>query len=280
MPGPEPTGWLCVADGDWLDYLRAAPTARPLIYYKGPFRPTTQLPIGAPFVCCRNHETPRRVHLLARFDGYDVLDLNTAWNKYGERLGLPSRDEWLALNAGNGGRVSCHRLAEPVFLDSPVLLESTGVTLTNAASSMGRYLHGGEAQQLLTSIGSSLPPVTTGEDETFVEGAELLRMHRQRERNRKAIARKKAKVLASTKCLGCEVCGFDFSAFYGSLGSDYAECHHRLPISQIVGEYKLKLSDLAIVCSNCHRMLHRRPFHSIPQLRTVIELLRLTGSVA
>jgi hypothetical protein len=29
--------------------------------------------------------------------------------------------------------------------------------------------------------------------------------------------------------------------------------------------------DLAIVCSNCHRMLHRRPWHTIHQLKVLVE---------
>jgi predicted HNH restriction endonuclease len=27
---------------------------------------------------------------------------------------------------------------------------------------------------------------------------------------------------------------------------------------------------LAIVCANCHRMLHRRPFHTVEEVRQII----------
>ena len=57
--------------------------------------------------------------------------------------------------------------------------------------------------------------------------------------------------------LDCEVCGFDFNAVYGELGSGYIEAHHRVPLSELSGESKTRLDDLALVCSNCHRMLHR-----------------------
>lgn len=44
---------------------------------------------------------------------------------------------------------------------------------------------------------------------------------------------------------------------YGGLGQGYIECHHKTPISQMSPGQKTKLSDLALVCANCHRMLHR-----------------------
>ncbi|GAB6158809.1 hypothetical protein JCM39194_20090 [Desulfotomaculum varum] len=51
----------------------------------------------------------------------------------------------------------------------------------------------------------------------------------------------------------------------------YIECHHTIPISEYAKEIKTRVSDLALVCSNCHRMLHRRrPWLSIDQLRNHI----------
>ena len=44
---------------------------------------------------------------------------------------------------------------------------------------------------------------------------------------------------------------------YGDIGEGFIECHHLLPLSQIRPNQVTKLSDLATVCANCHRMLHR-----------------------
>ncbi|OAD90717.1 hypothetical protein A7A78_14205 [Aequorivita soesokkakensis] len=55
----------------------------------------------------------------------------------------------------------------------------------------------------------------------------------------------------------CEVCDFNFHKIYGDLGKGYIECHHTTPLSQIAGESITTLDDLALVCSNCHRMIHR-----------------------
>ncbi len=56
----------------------------------------------------------------------------------------------------------------------------------------------------------------------------------------------------------CECCGFDFRKTYGELGKNYIECHHIKPLADYSkkGE-KSKLKDLAALCANCHRMIHR-----------------------
>ncbi|HEY0606101.1 MAG TPA: HNH endonuclease [Herpetosiphonaceae bacterium] len=110
------------------------------------------------------------------------------------------------------------------------------------------------------------------EDEEFPEGKLLTQIHKRKERNRKAVEQKKQKVLGETGRLVCEACGFDFEERYGSLGYGFAECHHTIPVSQLTEEHRTRLADLAIVCANCHRMIHRsRPMLSIAELRALIE---------
>jgi 5-methylcytosine-specific restriction protein A len=109
------------------------------------------------------------------------------------------------------------------------------------------------------------------DEEEFPEGRVLLRAHRSRERNRRLV--KKAKALALNKHgkLACEVCGFDFAARYGKLGADYIECHHVVPISQIAPGAKTKIVDLRLLCSNCHRMVHkRRPWLAVGELKALL----------
>jgi hypothetical protein len=60
--------------------------------------------------------------------------------------------------------------------------------------------------------------------------------------------------------LVCEVpgCGFDFLAQYGPLGDGYAQVHHLTPLNKAPNDGRAtKLSDLAIVCANCHVMIHK-----------------------
>src|SRR5438270_82163 len=82
--------------------------------------------------------------------------------------------------------------------------------------------------------------------------------------------RKKEKVLAVHGKLLCKVCDFDFALVYGVLGKDFAECHHRVPLAELEEGHPVRLSDLAIVCANCHRMLHRRPRHTVEKLRKIV----------
>ena len=106
--------------------------------------------------------------------------------------------------------------------------------------------------------------------EEYPEGRMLLRLHRRKERNPKAVRRKKETVLAASGKLLCEVCDFDFAVVYGALGNGFAECHHRVPLGQLKVEQRVRLSELAIVCANCHRMLHRRPPYRVEELRVIV----------
>ncbi len=109
-------------------------------------------------------------------------------------------------------------------------------------------------EDVITDLGGAL----TDPDLGGVEGTRKLVLHLKRERNRRLVEEKKAEVFRQTGRLACEVCTFDFSAFYGSHGQDFCEVHHLKRLADIEGRTVLtKLKDLAIVCSNCHRMLHK-----------------------
>jgi 5-methylcytosine-specific restriction protein A len=41
------------------------------------------------------------------------------------------------------------------------------------------------------------------------------------------------------------------------MGKSYIECHHLIPLSNFQVNKDTKLEDLALLCSNCHRMIHR-----------------------
>jgi 5-methylcytosine-specific restriction protein A len=127
-------------------------------------------------------------------------------------------------------------------------------------------------------VGASvIPPpsdpeeLSIDEEEEFPEGRLLTQLHKRRERNPLASKKKKKLVLKSTGTLACEVCGFDFADRYKTLGQGFAECHHRKPLSGLTQGKTIRLKDLAIVCANCHRMLHRaRPWKTVEELKTVL----------
>lgn len=113
---------------------------------------------------------------------------------------------------------------------------------------------------------------TFDEEDEFPEGKVLFRAHRSRERHPALAKRAKEVALKKYGVLTCQACAFDFSAIYGELGNGYIECHHVVPISDLSPGAKTKVADLALLCSNCHRMVHRRrPWLSITQLKSLVE---------
>jgi 5-methylcytosine-specific restriction enzyme A len=73
--------------------------------------------------------------------------------------------------------------------------------------------------------------------------------------------------------LNCVACGFNFEDVYGERGKDFIEVHHVKPLSSI-GEGVVidPMEDLVPVCSNCHRMIHRRKDEvlTVDELTTIL----------
>ena len=122
------------------------------------------------------------------------------------------------------------------------------------------------------------------EDQTYadleaLEGASRSRIvaHRLRESSMRHAKIAWAVAKHGVDGLTCEVrgCGFNFAKQYGPLGNGYVHVHHRVPLREAVGAGRVtKLTDLAIVCANCHAMIHSgggsravdeiRPKHRFP----------------
>ncbi len=99
------------------------------------------------------------------------------------------------------------------------------------------------------------------------ENRKRVASHLQRERS--ALLAAECKIRDNYKC---QVCGLRFEDKYGSLGSGFAEAHHRVPLNQLRTRVKTNLRDLATVCANCHRMLHRMDgkHQDLVRLRSII----------
>lgn len=133
------------------------------------------------------------------------------------------------------------------------------------------------AQAILASIDDPEGGVApTDEDvdegiEDAPEGRLLTRKHLARERNRKLVDAKKKAALKKHGKLECEVCSFDFAASYGARGDGFIECHHTKPVSTLAAGHRTHINDLALVCANCHRVIHRgKPWLGVEELRKLI----------
>jgi len=90
------------------------------------------------------------------------------------------------------------------------------------------------------------------------EGKRILRKHYARERNQKIVAAAKQKRLAEKGELRCDICGFSFKEKYGDRGEGFIEAHHMKPVSEMKEGEKTSIADIALICSNCHRIIHRK----------------------
>jgi 5-methylcytosine-specific restriction protein A len=146
---------------------------------------------------------------------------------------------------GTGASRAEHRALDPVPWAITNYDWSTGeATVVRGASPVR-----GPAQQMDEELGA------------FEEGRQrrLFVLHRQRESRLRLEKLAEARE-ANGGRLVCEVpnCGFDFREQYGALGDGFAHVHHLIPLAQAPADgYNVRLSELAVVCANCHAMIHR-----------------------
>jgi hypothetical protein len=109
------------------------------------------------------------------------------------------------------------------------------------------------------------------EEDGFSEGREIYKLHKSKERSLALVKLVKASGLKMDPYLRCEICGFSFKEKYGYMGDGYIEAHHMYPISELSEETVTRVEDMILVCSNCHRMLHRRrPWITIGELHNFL----------
>lgn len=208
-------------------------------------------------------------------------------------VGVIRRDPEYRVDPDRGGRkiwlvdveweVLLNAESEPILsLDS--LREQVDAGFRWTPQNSGNSIQG-ETFERLTRVwqkflvGEVVDVSDQGKDAVAVsEGRWLERVHYIRERNARLVSRKKGIVLKKTGKLACEVCRFDFLRTYGEIGRNFAECHHRLPLSQIGPGSLTRLDDLAIVCANCHRMLHAgKQVRSIEELAAMVKCRKRSG---
>ena len=70
----------------------------------------------------------------------------------------------------------------------------------------------------------------------------------------------------------CEGCGVNYGQKHGGLGKNCLVVHHKIQIKDTDQPRETKLSELAVVCANCHMMIHsnRMKALTLTQLRKKI----------
>jgi len=125
--------------------------------------------------------------------------------------------------------------------------------------------------------GSLLTHVEKEDDEAVYKGFENLknfRFHKRIERNVLL-----SKGVKKAQGFICKACKFDFKKKYGSIGEKFIEAHHLVPLSKLIG-IRIQLDvrkDFTVLCSNCHRMIHKLDDPSnLEELKKIINDMRST----
>lgn len=134
--------------------------------------------------------------------------------------------------------------------------------------------------RLLAKDYESKPPeddYSDGGELEFPEGKKLQKIHFGRERNKKLVRQAKDAFKKKHGRFYCEACKFDFEEFYGQMGRDFIEAHHdKKPLHAMAEGTLSKISDLAMLCSNCHRIIHRqRPWMLVDEFRRKLHRARV-----
>lgn len=106
-------------------------------------------------------------------------------------------------------------------------------------------------------------------EEEMLEGGKSVRLVSYYERNPKLRA-----AAIFHHGTSCKACGFNFLEKYGEHGNDYIEAHHLIAISTMIDPGTIDpKTDMTVLCSNCHRMVHRKrdkPL-SLDQLKILLQ---------
>ena len=204
-------------------------------------------------------------------DTYDPLAKHFKLSAKDKALGRRFKDKRFEYHWHNMVQYARLRLSKAGYLDEKA---SRGIwKLTKDGKVAAQKIMQGYSS-LITLGGDSseqqaeLPDI----DLSVREGGKKWVIHLRRERKPSIVRAKKKRVLKETGKLMCEVCDFDFEEKYHALGKYFCETHHRKPIGTAQYEVETKLEDLAIICSNCHRIIHKtKPMMTIEQFRRFLK---------
>ena len=110
------------------------------------------------------------------------------------------------------------------------------------------------------------PSILSECDRVAIEGNLQMYFHLRRERDPTIAKAKRDAFVAIHGTLHCECCRFDTNSMFSGLGYDVCEIHHRVPLALASEPVKTTLNDLAVLCPNCHRAIHKtHPLMSVEE---------------
>lgn len=135
----------------------------------------------------------------------------------------------------------------------PELAESAIIKMPNATVFRLDHL---QTQALEHMWGSFSHSTSTAAEFSANEGRTQLRSHLRRERSPFLAKKKISAFIAQHGSLHCEICGTTGSSYPSTFAPRPFEVHHIAPLAAASTPIRTTLADLAVLCANCHRVVH------------------------
>lgn len=193
---------------------------------------------------------------------------------YDGRLDKRSIAEALLIYAG-GRRPDEAIITDDMFSNGSTITNTYFKALKDALELCRDAEHNGYVPSDDTASAAEVEEAAEELPEGGDEGRLRLVSHYRRERKKSVsiTAKRIARRLHPDRFLVCEICAMVPEKIYGE---DTIEAHHRIPLNQVIGSKKVMPSDLAMLCPNCHRAVHKMESCSMAE---VTERLKASGVI-
>jgi len=160
-------------------------------------------------------------------------------------------------------------LPRAVVKEDPLLQQSTIIRMPNGTVFRLDDNECGRLEVLWAATRESEPEQS---EPSATEGKQQLQAHRRRERSRFLAQKKLEEFRRIHGALHCEACALsEIGRYPASLVARIFEVHHTLPLSSAATPRRTTLTDLAVLCANCHRAVHATPDVEV-NMRTITRL--------
>lgn len=244
-----------VTDPTWLDHLQSVESLVEANFWTGkPFKE-----IGKKVIFVRRGKLPRRIAGWGTLR--EVREMSDGMGDWDARdvYGVTSKDP----------RSRVNEFEKYMILDSIVLLGDGGPTEDDIFNEKLGFQPFSKVKGPMKTYHQPLPDFFSDTELTrlFVEAQNLgvkeggyrYATHRIAERRTSPL---KAKLISRSKITNngmviCEGCNENMLRY--GYEEPIVDCHHLIPISSLRGDEKItNIEDLALLCPNCHRAIHRQ----------------------
>lgn len=257
-------GYIAITDNNWVNFIKENKLSNVNFWCKK--HSFKAIDAGDIFFFLKKNNDEEKKQKLERkvvgygiFEKFEVLNIDDAWNKYKIGNGCSSIELFSdKINdmyelKGDEVKIGSIILNEVVMFEEPIYLSKLGIVFSNAIVS-GKTISIEEVNIILNSIDIEVEYVEDDENINieeleFEEGENIKKIINSRKRNQNARKLKLQQIIKQHGKVFCEVCNEDDIVTL--------DVHHdKVQVTNMKEGHKTKLSDLRVLCSNCHRKVH------------------------